>query len=90
MKKEFNYTGTCIPSKHYMVDISNKISKIIDLIKRGKYFIINRPHQYGKTTTMYLVEQELLKKEEYLPIKISFEGVGDMFLILKSVFVVGF
>ena len=88
--KEFNYTGTCIPSKHYMVDTSNKITKVIDLINRGKYFIINRPRQYGKTTTMYLVVQELLKTEEYLPIKISFEGVGDEFFKTEGRFCSGF
>lgn len=32
--KEFNVTGTCIASKHYMVDISNKLDKIIELIEK--------------------------------------------------------
>ena len=26
--KKFNVTGTCIPEKHYMVDISDKLSQI--------------------------------------------------------------
>ena len=74
--KDFNITGTCIPAKHYMVDTNDKISNVFDLVKRGKYFAISRPRQYGKTTTLYLLEQELLKTDEYLPIKISFEGFG--------------
>ncbi|MEI7696033.1 MAG: AAA family ATPase [Chlorobium sp.] len=77
MKKEFNDTGTCIASGHYMVDTSNKIAESLDLINRGKYFIINRPRQYGKTTTLYLLEEKLKKLDDYLPIKISFEGIGD-------------
>ena len=32
----FNVTGTCIPNKHYMVDTSNKIIKLIDA---EEYFI---------------------------------------------------
>lgn len=32
-EKEFNITGTCIPNKHYMVDASNKMKKIIKLIE---------------------------------------------------------
>ncbi len=59
MEKEFNVTGTCIPTMHYMVDTSNKLNKTIKLINRGKYFIINRPRQYGKTTTLYLLEKLL-------------------------------
>ena len=49
--KEFNVTGLCIPEKHYMADISNKLNKIMDFINKGKYFTITRPRQYGKTTT---------------------------------------
>jgi len=75
--KEFNITGTCIPGRHYMVDTSHKLKDTLSLIEKGKYFIINRPRQYGKTTTFYLIEQILKKRVEYLPIKLSFEGIGD-------------
>ncbi len=78
MEKEFNITGTCIPKMHYMVDTSDKLEKTIKLIDRGKYFIINRPRQYGKTTTLFLLTNKLKKMEEYLPIKTSFEGIGDL------------
>ena len=77
MKKKFNVTGTCIPKKHYMVDISDKIKKIMNLIENEEYFVINRPRQYGKTTTLFLLNKKLKSEEEYLPIKISFEGIGD-------------
>ncbi|RMD04323.1 AAA family ATPase [Clostridium autoethanogenum] len=78
MEKEFNVTGTCIPEMHYMVDISDKLDKILKLIQRGKYFVINRPRQYGKTTTLYMIERGLAENKEYLVISISFEGVGDL------------
>ncbi|MEJ6952101.1 AAA-like domain-containing protein [Natronospora cellulosivora (SeqCode)] len=74
--KEFNTTGVCIPEKHYMVDISNKLDQIESLVEKGKYFTINRPRQYGKTTSMHLLEKRLEAKD-YLPIFISFEGIGD-------------
>ncbi|MFH0734056.1 MAG: AAA-like domain-containing protein [bacterium] len=77
MKKEFNITGTCIKEEHYMVDISDKIKPIMELIKKGKYFIINKPRQYGKTTTFHQIWKCLEKTDEYLPIKLSFEGIGD-------------
>ncbi len=77
MKKKFNVTGTCIPDKHYIVDTSEKIKKIMNFIENEEYFVINRPRQYGKTTTLYMLERALNKNEEYLVISISFEGIGD-------------
>jgi hypothetical protein len=76
MKKQFNITGVCIPEKHYMVDISNKTAKIIEMIERGDYFVINRPRQYGKTTTIDMLDRLLKTSAEYFPIEISFEGIG--------------
>jgi hypothetical protein len=74
--KRFNTTGLCIPDKHFMVDTTEKLNKTIKLIEYGEYFIINRPRQYGKTTTIFLLQQRL--GNEYFIIKTSFEGVGDV------------
>jgi len=41
VEKEFNLTGICIPKMHYMVDISSKLDKVLKLVQRGKYFVIN-------------------------------------------------
>ncbi len=73
--KYFNVTGLCIPEKHYMVDISSKVKKIIEMVERGDYFTINRPRQFGKTTTFNELVEELNKK--YIVIDASFEGIGD-------------
>ena len=75
--KRFNYTGTCIPNKHYMVMITEKLDKIKKHIDYGEYFTINRPRQYGKTTTLFLLKQRL--KQDYIIIKTSFEGIGEIF-----------
>ncbi|MDE7184568.1 MAG: hypothetical protein K2O40_08870 [Lachnospiraceae bacterium] len=45
---KFNVTGVCVPKKHYMVDLSEKVDLIIrDYIEQGAYFTINRARQYG-------------------------------------------
>lgn len=36
--KKFNVTGLCIPEKHYMVDIKNKINLIVGMVEEGLYF----------------------------------------------------
>lgn len=66
MQKRFNVTGTCIPEKHYMVDISSKLDSILELVNNEEYFIINRPRQYGKTTTLYLLNRYLKTSSEYI------------------------
>jgi hypothetical protein len=73
--RKFNVTGLCVPGKHYMADVSEKIRQIMDMVEQGEYFTINRARQYGKTTTLFLLEQQLPK--EYNVISVSFEGVAD-------------
>jgi hypothetical protein len=58
-----------------MVDISDKVNQIAAMVEKGRYFTINRARQYGKTTTLGLLEKKLIK--EYTVIRISFEGVDD-------------
>lgn len=77
MHKRFNTTGTCIPEKHYMADITDKINRIAKMVEDEKYFTINRPRQYGKTTTLFLLERRLLAND-YSVIRLSFEGIGDV------------
>jgi hypothetical protein len=69
--REFNVTGICVPDMHYMVDISEKIEQIFKLVEEKKYFTINRGRQYGKTTTIGMLERRL--PEDYLCISISFQ-----------------
>jgi len=84
--KYFNITGTCIPEKHYMVDTSKKMEQILKMIERRDYFVINRPRQYGKTTTLSQLEDILLASEDYLPIVIGFEGYGEVVFSSEAMF----
>jgi hypothetical protein len=78
MAKKFNITGNCIARLHYMADVSTKLKKIKDMVEDGDYFIINRPRQYGKTTTLHAITEMLNGTKDYLAVKISFEGIGDL------------
>lgn len=84
MKKRFNTTGVCVSRKHYMVDISSKLKEIEKLIENEFYFTINRPRQYGKTTTLNAIANYL--REKYLVIDISFEGIGDSVFEEEKIF----
>ncbi len=77
MTKRFNTTGVCIPKKHYMVDISSKIDEIEKLVSQEFYFVINRPRQFGKTTTLNELYKRLNSK--YKVIRMDFELIGEDF-----------
>lgn len=85
--KEFNVAGKCIPSIHYMVDITDKLEQISKMVDGGKYFVINRARQYGKTTTLSQLRAYL--KDKYYVLSISFEAADEMFESVES-FVSGF
>lgn len=83
MGKHFNVTGTCIPSEHYMVNIDRKIDAIVrDYIQTGSYFTMNRARQFGKTTTLYLLEERL--KNNYIVLSLSFESADDYFESIQN------
>ena len=77
MKRYFNTEGWCSPDRHYMVRLDERLDKIKRLyVDRGKYFIINRGRQYGKTTTLFALEEYL--KADYLVISLDFQGISTM------------
>ncbi|MGF1533430.1 MAG: AAA-like domain-containing protein, partial [Bernardetiaceae bacterium] len=79
MKKRFNITGTCRADEHYMMDDRRRFTSIMEMVEYGEYFVINRPRQYGKTTMLFALMRELDKREDYLPILMSFQGVSESF-----------
>lgn len=89
MTKKFNYRGPCNPQKHYMVDTSQKIEDIIKLIEKEEYITINRPRQFGKSTTLSILAKKL-RQRGYIVIKTSFEGRGSVSFDDESKFVRSF
>ena len=57
-----------------MVDLSERVAAIKEMVDAGEYFTINRARQYGKTTTMTALREYL--KEEYLVLSLDFQGIG--------------
>jgi hypothetical protein len=77
--KRFKTTGPCNPERNYMVDTRSMIAEITTrFIDPGEYFVVNRARQYGKTTTMQLLEGIL--SERYLVLQTSFEASEDIFV----------
>ncbi len=85
--KKFNTTVVCVPSKHYMVDLSDRVAEIKKMVDDGKYFTINRARQYGKTTTLAALEEFL--SDQYDVVSIDFQDVTGADYIDESSFVKG-
>ena len=83
--KEFNTTAVCIPSKHYMVDLSERVKEITKLIDAGQYFTINRARQYGKTTTLTALKKHISSK--YVVVSLDFQGISKSGFATEQKFV---
>lgn len=86
MKKEFNNTGVCLPELHYMMDTSAKMAKVLAMAKGGAYFVISRPRQHGKTTTLHTLLRALKADGAYLPILLNFQGADSGALTSDAAF----
>lgn len=75
MAKVFNVTGNCRPGEHYMVRIDERLAEIKKMVDDGKYFVINRARQYGKTTTLRLLGRIL--ERDYYAVSMDFQKFGD-------------
>lgn len=75
MQRYFNTEGRCRPEEHYMVRIDDRLDSIKRLyVDRGKYFVINKGRQYGKTTTLMLLTDYL--KKDYIVLPLDFQEIG--------------
>jgi len=75
MKRTFNITGTCIPARHFVADVSGKVARVMDMITRGDYFTINRPRQYGKTKRKVVLMVDEVDKSSNNQLFLDFLGM---------------
>ena len=85
--KKFNTTAVCIPSKHYMTDLSERVQEIKKLVDDGKYFTINRARQYGKTTTINALCKVL--QEDNVILSLDFQDISKAVFDTEGSFVQG-
>lgn len=89
MTRYFNTEGCCKPDKHYMVCLDDRMAQIKKLyVDRGKYFVINRGRQYGKTTTLFMLKEYL--KNDYIVIFMDFQKIGSEEFVNAEAFVCAF
>ena len=89
MERYFNTEGRCRPDLHYMVRLDDRLRKMKEqFVDRGKYFVINRGRQYGKTTTLMALAEYL--KEEYAVFSLDFQMMSSSNFSDEETFVISF
>lgn len=88
MARYFNVTGLCVPEKHYMVDLTERIRQIQKMVDAGDYFTINRARQYGKTTTLTALAKAL--DNQYLAVSLDFQALGSASFQNENIFSLAF
>ena len=58
-----------------MVDISIQLHALRKMIENGQYITLNRGRQYGKTTTLYMLQR--LLDGNYEVLSLDFQGIGN-------------
>lgn len=79
MRRRFNVTGSCNSKMNYMVSLDERLKKIKEnYVDYGRYFVINRARQYGKTTTLKALARYLA--QDYIVFSLDFQMMStDMF-----------
>ncbi len=89
MDRYFNTEGLCDPAVHYMVRLDDRLNRIKQsFIDKGKYFVINRGRQYGKTTTLRALAEYL--QEDYTIISMDFQMMSSSNFSDEETFVISF
>mgnify|MGYP003307461471 CR=1 FL=1 len=88
MQKYFNVESYCIQEEHYMVNMENRLQKVKKMVDAGKYFVINRGRQYGKTTMLNLLMDIL--ETDYTVIFMDFQGLSNSDFQNETTFSKGF
>ncbi len=88
MARFFNTDGSCDPKLNYMVDLSVRLKDIRKMVDAGKYFTINRARQYGKTTILTALHDDL--EQSYLVISLDFQTISCADFASEQSFVTAF
>ena len=85
MQKTFNTSGICRPDRHYMADLTPKLAQARRMADAGEYFTIHRARQYGKTTFLRALAEDL--KGDYQVVSLDFQRMSHFDFETESGFV---
>ena len=79
MPHRFNVTGPCVPGRDFMVDVSSRLQKPLQSIRRGESLLLVRARQSGKTTLLRELAHAL-RQEQFAVALCSLQVAEDQTL----------
>lgn len=76
-KRKFCVGGPIPREGHYALRDRPEIGQIIEKVEEGKYFVIYAARQVGKTSLIQEVVHKLADDEEFLPLYLTLQDIGD-------------
>ncbi|HSH03287.1 MAG TPA: AAA-like domain-containing protein [Anaerolineae bacterium] len=87
MKRIFNDVGLSVPDRHYCVDRSSVVERLMLLVDRGAYVTMKSPRQSGKSSLLYNLQQELQAHDQYVALLIDWGQVDRESLAQQRTFI---
>ncbi|MDR1746119.1 MAG: ATP-binding protein, partial [Tannerella sp.] len=81
----FNVAGPCIKDKHYMIDSSERLRGVKNLIESEQYFVIHAARQSGKTTFLQELTRQLNDEGKYYALYCTVESGQEVVQAEKGI-----
>lgn len=62
MPRRFNITGPCLPARDFMVDLTGRLARPLQAMRRGESLVLTCKRQSGKTTLLRLLAAALQRE----------------------------
>jgi type II secretory pathway predicted ATPase ExeA len=69
----FNTSGPCIAGRHHMLPPDRRLTRAMDLIEQGRYFVLRSGRQTGKTTCARWLEDHYNADDRYAALWIDIQ-----------------
>jgi hypothetical protein len=63
--KTFNTAGVCVPEKHYMLPVLQRLPEAVKMIESELYFAVHAPRQSGKSTFLKILANKINSEGKY-------------------------
>ncbi|MDR1746864.1 MAG: ATP-binding protein, partial [Tannerella sp.] len=81
----FNVAGPCIKDEHYMIDSSERLRGVKNIIDMNQYFVIHAARQSGKTTFLQELTRQLNDEGKYYALYCTVESGQEIVQAEKGI-----
>src|SRR5581483_11857073 len=76
-ERYFNTSGPCNPREHYMLPPERRLGRVMELIGRGRWFVLAAGRQTGKTTSLQWLVEDARTRGEARAVCVDLESARE-------------